>query len=104
MIAYQNGHYAIARAKLIVIAEKGDGRAQEMLGLMYALGPRTYPGVPRDQRSAALWFDRAARSGRPLARYLYCALARSEFRIQPTGWHCVDPVTEGATASSRGRP
>jgi TPR repeat protein len=94
MLAYQQGHYAITRAKLIPIAEKGDARAQEILGLMYALGPRVFPGVPRHMRSAALWLDRAARNGRPTARYMYCALARTEFRIQPTGWSCVDRVAE----------
>jgi TPR repeat protein len=90
MLAYHEGHYAITRAKLIPIAEKGDGRAQEILGLMYALGPRVFPGVPRDMRSAALWFDRAARNGRPSAREMYCALARAEFRVNPTAWTCVD--------------
>lgn len=94
MLSYEKGHFAITRSKLIPLAEKGDSRAQEILGLMYALGPRVFPGVPRDMRSAALWLDRAARNGRPTARYMYCALARSEFRIKPTGWHCVDSATE----------
>jgi len=79
LLSYERGNYVDAEAKLLFAAQAGDAQAQEMLGLMYAFGAGVYPGVPRNLVAAALWFDRAARRGRPVARYMHCALARMEF-------------------------
>ena len=79
LLAYERGNYAEAEMGLLQAAQAGDAQAQEMLGLMYAMGTGVYPGVPRNLVAAALWFDRAARNGRPVSRYLHCALARMSF-------------------------
>ena len=78
LVAYERGNYVDAEIKLLRAARAGDAQAQEMLGFMYAIGPTLYPGVPRNVGAATVWFDRAARSGRPIARYMHCAIARLE--------------------------
>ena len=79
LAAYERGNYVEAEAQLLRAAQSGDAQAQEMLGLMYAMGAGVYPGVQRNLIAAAVWFDRAARGGRPVARYMHCALSRIEF-------------------------
>jgi TPR repeat protein len=90
---YEEGRYGEAQAKLVAIAQAGDADAQELLGFMYAFGPQLYPGVRRDLRVAQLWFDQAARRGRPVARYMYCALSQRSSR-QPSGRYCFDHVVD----------
>jgi TPR repeat protein len=46
-------------------AEKGHARAQDRLGLSYALGK----GVKQDFKEAVRWFTAAEKSGHPLARF-----------------------------------
>lgn len=91
---YESGEYVKAHVKFRIAAEKGDARAQEILGLMYALGPQLYPGVAQNLCAAATWLDRAARSGKPTARYAYCAFARKEFPARTQRWKCFDWVAE----------
>lgn len=76
MLAYENGRYLEAHKQLLVAANDGNAQAQEIVGFMYAFGPHLYPGVGQDLRSAALWFGRAAKGGRPVARHMECVLAR----------------------------
>src|SRR5687767_14226130 len=90
---YEDGRYAEAQAKLVAVANAGDAQAQEMLGFMHAFGPQLYPGVRRDLRVALLWFDRAARHGRPVARYMYCALSYRNNQ-QPSSRYCFDRVVD----------
>lgn len=79
---YERGRYPEAEVKLVAAAEGGDARAQELLGFMYAFGPHVYPGIRRDLVAADQWFDRAARSGSPTARYLHCALTRRSVELR----------------------
>lgn len=102
MHEYEQGDYVRAHTKFRSAAEKGDPRAQELLGLMYAFGPQLYPGVAQDLRAAGLWLDRAARSGRPAARFAYCALIRKERPERAQGWRCFDWIVE--TGSPRPQP
>lgn len=81
-------------------ASQGDAAAQELLGFMYILGPSLYPGVARDLRTAALWLDRAARSGQPAARYLSCAIARKEQASRPLAY-CFDRIAETGQPPAR---
>lgn len=62
---YERGDYVRAQMKFRIAADSGDARAQEIVGLMYAVGPQLYPGIVQDLRAAAAWLDRAARGGRP---------------------------------------
>ncbi len=82
-VAYEEGHYVAAQEQLLVAAHKGDAAAQELLAFMYMFGPSMYPGVERDVAAASFWFERAARSGRAVARYMSCALHRREAARRP---------------------
>ena len=94
MYFYDAGHYVLALDRFRAAAAGGDARAQEILGFMYALGSEVYPGVPRDSRSAAYWFDIAARSGRPVSRYMACAMRRGAMGARLPHPHCFDWVVE----------
>ena len=59
LAAYDRADYATAQQELTPLAEKGDARAQNKIGRMYALGH----GVPKDSRAAAEWFLKAAEQG-----------------------------------------
>jgi peptidoglycan hydrolase-like protein with peptidoglycan-binding domain len=54
--AYENRDYATAQRELQPLADRGDPRAQRLVGLMYRDGL----GVRKDQIRAYMWFDLAA--------------------------------------------
>src|SRR5262245_56310505 len=54
--AYENRDYATAQRELQPLAERGDPRAQRLIGLMYRDGL----GVRKDVIRAYMWFDLAA--------------------------------------------
>ncbi len=89
---YEKQNYSFARLYFIAAAKAGDARAHEILGVMYALGAAVYPGIERDYLSAARHFDLAARSGRPVGRYMACALARRAPDGRPS--YCFDWIAE----------
>jgi len=94
MELYERQHYAMARDFFHAAARAGNAQAQEILGFMYAFGPEVYPGVARDLQAAASWFDRAARGGRPVGRYMACAVARHT-QDTPTARHyCFDWIAD----------
>ena len=71
--SYREGAYALsryedARAVRILgpLAERGDPRAQAILGFIYANGR----GVPQNQVEAAIWYRRAADQGNPTGQYM----------------------------------
>jgi TPR repeat protein len=76
MAAFDRGGFVEAEGKLLVAAHNGNAHAQEMLGFLYAIGPDLYPGVWRNLLTARLWFERAARNGRPAAAYMHVAFMR----------------------------
>lgn len=57
--AYGKADYATALKELKPLAEKGDARAQNLLGKMYSLGQ----GGAKDSREAGEWFLKAAEQG-----------------------------------------
>lgn len=63
--AYLDARYSAALTDLRPLAENGDADAQYYLGTMYQHGH----GVPRNPRSAAHWYEGAARQGHPLAQF-----------------------------------
>lgn len=58
-VAYDKADYPAAMKELQPLAEKGDAKAQNLLGKMYYLGQ----GVPKDQAKGAQWFRKAADKG-----------------------------------------
>ena len=68
------GLYAEAIYHLRAAADTGDAQAAEILGFLHSYGGEVFPGVARDPAAAAQWFDLAARGGRPVGRYMSCAL------------------------------
>lgn len=90
---YEKQNYPLARLHFIAAARVGDARAHEMLGVMYVLGDSVYPGIERNYLAAAQHFDIAGRSGRPVGRYMACALApRTNGSGKPQ--YCFDWVAE----------
>jgi uncharacterized protein len=57
--AYANGDYQAAVQIWRPLAERGDPRAEYMLGLAFNLGR----GVPRDNAAAVVWYRKAAEQG-----------------------------------------
>lgn len=62
--AYQNEDYATVLRLLQPLAERGDVRAQNNLGALYAMGR----GLPEDYTEAAKWYRKAAEKGLALAQ------------------------------------
>jgi len=63
--AYKMGNYDDARAIWLPLAEAGDPRAQEYVGMLYEHGQ----GVEADPETALLWYRTAAESGDVTAQY-----------------------------------
>ena len=63
--AYLAGRYSEAIEQLRALAEQGDPDAEYRLGTAYSDGL----GVPRDYRTAAMWYERAATQGHPEAEF-----------------------------------
>jgi hypothetical protein len=57
--AYDRGDYATAAQLCLPLAERGDARAEYLLGMLYDLGH----GVPKNYVQAAYWFRKAADQG-----------------------------------------
>ena len=63
--AYKAGHYQRAIDLWLPLAEAGDARAQEFVGILYEEGH----GVPKDVAKAIEWYERAAESGDMAAQF-----------------------------------
>jgi TPR repeat protein len=63
--AYKSGYYQRAIDLWLPLAEAGDPRAQEFIGILYEEGH----GVPKDIGKALAWYERAAESGDMAAQY-----------------------------------
>ena len=70
ILAYESGRYDIALGEFGPLSERGDPRAEFMLGAMYFHGR----GVPRNDAFAAIWFHKAATQGHPGAQLAYGSL------------------------------
>jgi TPR repeat protein len=98
---YEHGRYVKAEAGLRAAAEGGNLRAQELLGYMYAYGPKAYPGIAFDPHEAALWFERAARGGSVSARYMYCSLTRNANTYRIRSGPCFTERGQGTDQAGR---
>jgi peptidoglycan hydrolase-like protein with peptidoglycan-binding domain len=76
MTAYENRDYATAHRELQPLADRGDARAQRLVGLMYRDGL----GVRQDLIRAYMWFDLAAQRNQYGAAELRDEVGR---RLQP---------------------
>ena len=63
--AHDRQDYVTAMRIWRLLADKGDARAQSILGIMYAKGQ----GVPKDDGLAVLWYRLAAEQGNAAAQY-----------------------------------
>ncbi len=64
--AFSRGDYNRAALMLLPLAERGNARAQAMIGFMYATGQ----GLPQAYGTAARWYRLAAEGGDTTAQYL----------------------------------
>lgn len=78
-LAFERGDYRVAHDRMIIAAQDGEPAAQELVGLMYALGPEVYPGIEADAALASDWLELAARNGQSAAQQVYCAMVRRAF-------------------------
>lgn len=60
----EEGQFVAARAELEIYARSGNADAEELIGVMYAMGL----GVPRDDVRAFDWYLRASLKGHPGAQ------------------------------------
>jgi hypothetical protein len=91
-LSEQNNNTWIAKAKTASAAEKGDPKAQLVLGWYYYIGR----GVPRDRYLAVEWYERAASKGQPEAQRLLGLLP-----VKPDMPMITDVVMEGWPARGR---
>jgi TPR repeat protein len=98
---FESGHYVLARDHLRAAATSGDARAAEILGFMFGFGSEMFPGVGRDLAAAEHWFDIAARGGRPVGRYMVCALRKHAVAPVQSARHCFDWVAETGQPAPR---
>jgi len=70
VLAYESDRYDIALGEFNLLSERGDPRAQFMLGAMYFHGK----GVPQNDGFAAIWFHKSAIQGHPGAQLAYGSL------------------------------
>jgi TPR repeat protein len=101
MQLFERGHYVLAQDHLRAAAMRGDARAAEILGFMFGFGSEMFPGVGRDLAAAERWFDMAARGGRPVGRYMVCALRKHAGAPLETARHCFDWVAETGRPAPR---
>jgi len=101
MSFFESGHYVHARDHLRAAARNGDARAAEILGFMFGFGSEMFPGVGHDMQAAAYWFDIAARGGRPVGRYMVCALRKHAGTPASAAQHCFDWVAETGRPAPR---
>lgn len=64
--AFARGEYGNAARLLLPLAERGNARAQAMVGFMYATGQ----GLPQAYDAASYWYRLAAEQGDTTAQYL----------------------------------
>jgi TPR repeat protein len=64
MAAYNRGDYVLAIRLFRPMAEQGNPKAQNVMGVMYRKGE----GVPRNLRRAFMWFSFAAKRGDAAAK------------------------------------
>src|ERR1700761_6215645 len=63
--AFERGDYATVRRLVQPLANAGNAKAQNYLGLLYDDGL----GVPRDDEQSVVWYRRAAEQGNAAAEY-----------------------------------
>lgn len=98
---FESGHYVLARDHLRAAARNGDARAAEILGFMFGFGSEMFPGIGRDLAASEHWFDVAARGGRPVGRYMVCALRKHAGAPVHSTRHCFDWVAETGRPAPR---
>lgn len=64
--AFARGDYVKAARMLLPLAERGNARAQALVGFMYATGQ----GIPQSYDAAAYWYRLSAEQGDVTAQYL----------------------------------
>ncbi|MDP8247520.1 MAG: tetratricopeptide repeat protein [Candidatus Tritonobacter lacicola] len=65
LVAYKRGDYAAATREWLPLAEKGNAKAQNAIGLMYAEGK----GFPQGYIEAVKWYRKSAEGGYPSAMH-----------------------------------
>ena len=79
---YGQGRYGDAFGNFYWAAIRDHAQAQEIVGMMYLLGPAVYgPAIRADRAQAAFWLGEAGERGRDVGRHMHCVLADAEQRL-----------------------
>ena len=70
ILSYESGRYNVALEEFTLLGERGDSRAEFMLGAMYFHGK----GVLQNDSFAAIWFHKSAIQGHSGAQLAYGSL------------------------------
>lgn len=75
---YSQGRYGDAFGNFYWAAIRNHAQAQEIVGMMYLLGPAVYgPAIRADRAEAAFWLGEAGKRGRDVGRHMHCAMAQA---------------------------
>lgn len=78
---YAEGRYGDAFGEFFSAAIRDHAQAQEIVGMMYLLGPAIYgPQVRHDKVEAQFWLDQASARDRPVASYVLCMIRGADAR------------------------
>ncbi len=78
---YAEGRYGDAFGEFFSAAIRDHAQAQEIVGMMYLLGPEIYgPQVRHDKVEAQFWLEQASARDRPVAGYVLCMIRRTDLR------------------------
>jgi TPR repeat protein len=80
MVAYNRGDYVPAVKLFRPLAQAGNARAQNLMGVMYRKGE----GVARSSAKAFVWFSRAARRGDTQAKANLQEMAKEMTPVEMT--------------------
>jgi hypothetical protein len=101
---YARGDFRAAFNNFYWAAIRDQPQAQQMVGLMYLLGPEAFgTNVKRDRDEAAFWMNQAQEHGIDVNEHLRCAITRKvserQVPIAERAWTCLDPTAANRQSS-----
>ena len=99
---YAAGRFGDAFGNFYWAAIRDHARAQEIVGIMYLLGPAVYgKAVRADREEAKFWLAEAGKRGRDVARHAQCAQEQAGKRVLAPA--LVQDCLQGSPATARSR-
>jgi hypothetical protein len=101
---YARGNFRAAFNDFYWAAIRDQPQAQQMVGLMYLLGPEAFgTDVKRDRDEATFWMTQAQSHGIDVNEHLRCAITRKvserNVPIAERAWACLNPTAVNRQSS-----